>query len=423
MLHATTKQTKNHWLKVLTAKTKISFILALILNSAVAADINSTAKNSTNNKKVNKELSDKQLTPKQQLGKELFFDKNLSLTRNQACSTCHNPDHAYIDDRETIAEGMASLGADGKSFADRNAPTASYASYVPKFNYNKRLKQYIGGVFWDGRAATVADQAMGPPLNPLEMNMPNAKAVVERIQENPKYVTTFKKIYGDNIFADANNAFSAMGNAIGEYEKTSEFSSFDSKYDKYLRGEYDLTLLEDLGRTLFFSNNNVSCANCHKLLPEDSEHEVFSDFRYKNIGVPANLKLQKINNNIGFVDHGMLNNPMIKDPENREKYDGKIRTSSLRNVAVTAPYMHNGVFKDLRTVILFYDKYNNPDRTLNPETGLPWGNPQVADTIDLDDLKANILTDRKVDALLAFLATLTDERYEHLIPEDIKKLK
>ncbi|WP_346433223.1 hypothetical protein [Marinomonas rhodophyticola] len=126
--------------------------------------------------------------------------------------------------------------------------------------------------------------------------------------------------------------------------------------------------------------------------------------------MPANPALMAFNGN--KKDLGLLDNPMIDDP----KQAGKFKVPSLRNVAVTGPYMHNGVFKDLRTVVLFYDKYNNPMRKLNPETGEPWAEPEVAENIDLVSLeKGPALPDQRVDAIVAFLKTLTDQRYEPLL--------
>ena len=111
------------------------------------------------------------------------------------------------------------------------------------------------------------------------------------------------------------------------------------------------------------------------------------------------------------VDKGLLDNPRVTD----EKQLGKFKVPTLRNVAVTAPYMHNGVFANLQTVIKFYDQYNNPQRNINPQTGKPWREPEVAETVNLEDLKAKTLSDRKIDALIAFLEILTDKRYEYLL--------
>ncbi|MFY9075663.1 methylamine utilization protein MauG [Malaciobacter mytili] len=350
---------------------------------------------------------------KEVLGKVLFFDKNLSKNRTQSCATCHNPEVGFVDNRDNTVNSMASLGDDGKSLGDRQAPTASYAKFSPKFHYDKNKKKYIGGQFWDGREATLAGQAGGPPLNPLEMGMPNKKAVVERLKENEFYKEQFKEIFGLEIFNSNDEAYSAMTQAIEAFEMTKEFAPFDSKYDRYLKGEYDLTPLEDLGKSIFFSNNNNSCANCHVLKGEDKEGETFTNYEYHNIGTPINHQL-RAKNGVNAIDNGLLNNPAVKD----EAHKGKYKVPTLRNVAITAPYMHNGVFKDLKTVVEFYDKYNNKNRNINPETNKAWDKAEVEETISLEELKAKKLSDRKVEALVAFMKLLTDKRYEHLLEEN-----
>lgn len=355
---------------------------------------------------------------KEDLGRILFFDVNLSKNRTQSCATCHNPNAGFVDDRDNGVKKMASLGDDGKSLGDRQAPTASYAKFSPTFHFDEKAKKYVGGQFWDGREATLEGQAGGPPLNPIEMGMSDKKAVVDRLKENSLYVDSFKKIFGADIFKNDDKAYEAMTIAIASFERTDEFSPFDSKYDRYLKGEYDLTPLEDLGKSIFFSNNNNSCANCHVLKGEDKEGETFTNYQYHNIGTPTNNEL-RAKNGVKAIDEGLLANSNVSDVAQK----GKHKVPTLRNVAVTAPYMHNGVFKDLKTVVEFYDKYNNKDRNIDPETNKPWDEPEVKDNISLQELKANKLTDRKVEALVAFMKLLTDKKYEHLLEEQEKKEK
>jgi cytochrome c peroxidase len=349
------------------------------------------------------------------LGKVLFFDQNLSKNRTQSCATCHNPQAGFVDDRDNGVGAQASLGDDGHSLGDRQAPTASYAMFSPAFHYDKKKKKYIGGQFWDGRESTLAGQAGGPPTNPIEMGMPSKAFTVERVMENPYYVQTFKKIFGEDIFENKDTAYGAMAKAIEAFEQTKEFAPFDSKYDRFLKGEYDLTPLEDLGKAIFFSNNNNSCATCHVLKGEDKKGETFTNYEYHNIGTPINHAL-RAKNGVKAIDKGLLNNPTVTDKKERGKY----KVPTLRNVAVTGPYMHNGVFKDLRTVVEFYDKYNNKERQINPETNKPWDDPEIKETISLEELKAKRQNDRKIDALVAFMKMLTDKRYEHLLEENKK---
>ena len=344
------------------------------------------------------------------LGEALFFDTDLSMNRTQACATCHSPDAGFVDPRETDAGRAVSLGDDGGSLGTRNAPTASYAMLTPPFHLNAE-GNWEGGLFLDGRATTLEDQAGGPPLNPVEMGMPDHAAVVDRLRENPDYVAALQALIGPDVFDDPDRAYAGMTQALAAYERTPEFAPFDSKYDRYLRGEYEMTPDEDLGRLLFFSQQFTNCNLCHQLKRSAVDpEETFSNYQYHNIGVPANPALA------AAPDQGLLDNPAVDDPAQA----GKFKVPPLRNVAVTGPYMHNGVFKDLRTVVLFYNKYNSksPARQINPETGQPFGPPEVDGTLSMEELTTGpALDDRRIDALVAFLKTLTDARYEDLLEE------
>jgi len=361
------------------------------------------------------------VSTKQALGEKLFFDMNLSQHRNQSCATCHNPDHAFIDPRENPLVGKAvSLGSDGKSFGDRNTPTAMYAKFSPDFHQSSPAKAgqaavYKGGQFLDGREKDLQGQAGGPPLNPVEMALPDKATVVQRVQENPDYTAAFKQLYGDDIFKDNEKAYAAFTESIAAFEKTERFSPFTAKYDRYLRGEVKLTAEESFGESLFFSNQFTNCNQCHQLKNfGGSDGETFSNYEYHNLGVPINKTVRTANGKgTDFIDHGLLDHPDINEPAQA----GKFKVPTLRNVAVTAPYMHNGVFKDLRTVILFYDKFNHTKRRLNPETKQPWQSAEVDKNIALSEktFKAPALSDKEVDALVAFLRTLTDEAYEPLL--------
>lgn len=352
------------------------------------------------------------------LGEALYFDVNLSKNRNQACATCHAPDHAFIDPRETGAAGRAvSLGDDGHSIGDRNTPSAAYAALTPAYHIGAKGKP-TGGLFWDGRAATLEVQAGGPPLNPIEMAMTSEADVVARLKENASYTAAFELLFGKDVFADEKKAFAAVTASIAAFERTELFAPFDSKYDRVLRGEDKLTDQEELGRVLFFSNQFTNCSRCHKLNEfGGAAREPFTNYQYHNIGTPVNDAVRALNGKgAGHIDGGLMENPAANDPSNAGKY----RVPGLRNVAVTGPYMHNGVFKDLRTVVKFYNKYNskNPKHQIDPETGRQWAAPEVPGTISKEELEAGAALDsRRVDALVAFLKTLTDKRYEPLLAQ------
>ena len=367
-----------------------------------------------------------------ELGEALFFDTNLSRNRTQSCATCHNPEHGFIDNRldEDGKIDAVSLGDDGVSLGDRNAPTAAYAAFtVPdslgtgtrqRFNKQSQNNTYegaLGGLFLDGRAVGLEGQAGGPPLNPLEMAMPNEAAVVARIEENADYVRAFRAHFGNDVFDEAVVAYQAMTEAIGAFERTDFFSPFDSKYDRFLRGEATFSFRELTGRSLFFSQF-TNCAICHQLQsngdPVNKLRETFSGYEYHNIGVPVNEEV-RARNGVTTGDLGLASNADFADPAE----EGKFKVPTLRNVAVTEPYMHNGVFRDLKTTVLFYEHFVDPERRPNnPETGQPWRDPEFPETVATDLLEVgDSLTDEEVDSLVCFLRTLTDQRYEDLIQE------
>jgi cytochrome c peroxidase/sterol desaturase/sphingolipid hydroxylase (fatty acid hydroxylase superfamily) len=346
------------------------------------------------------------------LGRALFFDKNLSLKRTQSCASCHDPIKAFTDPKLNGVSGAASLGDDLHSLGDRNTPTLSYIGETPDFHFDKKMRKYSGGFFWDGRAQSLAQQATQPMSNPIEMAMPDHPAIIDRIKENAFYQSSLIELYGDSLFENTNRSITAISDALAAFQRTKLFSSFDSKYDQYLKGEYELTDIEDLGMSIFFSATNSNCNSCHQLQTLDSKRETFSNYEYHSIGVPSNSSLRRLNGvNIDHQDQGL--GAVL--PNSDDSQNGKFKVPVLRNVAITGPYMHNGVFKDLRTVILFYDKFNNPARKINPETGVNWKLAEIPDTVNLEELKAKILTDRKIDALVAFLKALTDKRYEPLL--------
>ncbi|TCJ98339.1 cytochrome c peroxidase [Volucribacter psittacicida] len=355
------------------------------------------------------------------LGQILFFDTTLSWHGNQNCATCHNADTAFVDLRDNSAQRMVSLGDDLQSFGTRNTPTMLYAKYSPEFHYDEQNQQYIGGQFWDGRAKNLAQQSGQPPLNPVEMGIPSQRALAERLWFNPMYRHLFSQHYGEQVWQSVEGIYQAMEDALATFQQSMPLlAPFSAKYDKSLRGEYQLSPQEQQGKALFFDKQGANCASCHQLqATSDHPEETFSNYHYYNLGVPKNRYLLQ-HNQLGedFVDLGLFDNPQVKGDE-RQK--GKFKVPSLRNVAVTAPYMHNGVFRELKTVLLFLDRYNNSARQINPETQLPWQDAEYSPTVDHPLLQqARALSDDEIDALLAFLKLLTDERYEYLLQDSNK---
>lgn len=358
---------------------------------------------------------------KEELGGRLFFDTNLSLRKTIACASCHNPGYGFSDarfqlpDTTNTVEGALSVGDDDVTLGGRNAPTATYAQFIPVFSQNTD-GDYIGGQFHDGRAATLKEQAKGPFLDQAEMMMPSAEAVVDRVLENPQYVADFKALYGEDVFDDKLRAYDALAESIAHFEKTEVFAPFDSKYDRSRlptndENAYTMTLQEEQGYTLFFDTNKTNCVLCHSINSvSESANEVFSNFKYENIGTPRNLDaLLARDGNTDKIDLGLGGRSDI----NNSIHYGKVRVPTLRNVAVTGPYMSNGVFKELSTVLAFYNHMSGQESTtLNPETNTTWAEAEVNATINHPLLKMELLSDEELAALEAFLILLTDKQYE-----------
>ncbi|MBL1243698.1 MAG: cytochrome-c peroxidase [Sulfurimonas sp.] len=154
------------------------------------------------------------------LGETLYSDTSLSANGTMSCATCHELSDALIDPRVTSMTLGGSLGDDGVSIGDRNAPTAGYASFSPVFHHDDVEGLYIGGQFLDGRAKDLKVQAKGPFLSAVEMGMSSVSEVIARIRENTSYIGRFKKIYGDDIFENENSAF----DAIASFESSQTFA-------------------------------------------------------------------------------------------------------------------------------------------------------------------------------------------------------
>ena len=279
------------------------------------------------------------------LGKKLFSEKILSKDSSVSCASCHLPKFAFAD---TVA---FSIGIEGK-LTKRNTPSV----------LNMKNRPYY---FWDGRAASLEAQALMPIQNPDEMGLPVDEAV-KRLNASKEYSMLFKKIFNQkptpkNLAA----AFSA-------YEQTLE--TVDSKFDDWSNNLKKLSAAEERGRELFVGDK-AKCFDCHRM-------EDFTTDEFKNIGLYNGKNLN---------DAGLYN------LTNKEIDKGKFKTPGLRNIAVTAPYMHNGMFKTLEEVMEYY---NNPQKF-------------VPDAINIDDaLKTPLhLTEKEKKDLIAFLKTLTDKTF------------
>ena len=350
----------------------------------------------TCNRPLPEEEKEANLTDKEKLGKLLFFETSLSTPEGQDCSNCHKPERAFADPETGLP---VSRGAIDGRYGNRNDMPAAYALFVPPLHYDTVQDVWVGGLFWDGRANSLEEQAMGPPLNPLEMANPDTSTILEKLKAL-EYAIMFTEIYGPDALNDGPIAFAYMADAIAAYERTAEFSPFDSKYDHFLRGEAELTEQEMRGFGLFVSELKGNCAACHPNTPTlDGTPPLFTDFTYDNLGVPKNpenpfytLPPELNPDGFDFVDLGL--GITVNDPAE----NGKFRVPTLRNIALTPPYLHNGVFKTLFEVVAFY----------NTRDVAPWPPPEVAENVNSEEMGDLGLTNQEMEDIVAFLLTLTD---------------
>ncbi|MGA9525746.1 MAG: cytochrome c peroxidase [Myxococcaceae bacterium] len=335
-------------------------------------------------------------SPEARLGEELFVDDTLSRPAGQSCASCHAPKDAFTDpdQRQPTSEGVIR----GR-FGARNTPTAAYAQFSPPFRYNADDEVFEGGQFLDGRASTLEDQAKAPFLNPLEMNNRSKAEVVAKVRR-ASYAWRFYQVYGPHAFDDVDAAYDNIARAIAEFERTPRFAPFTSRYDAHLAGRARLSPQEARGLALFNDPAKGNCAACHpSAMSADGTPPLFTDFTYDNIGIPRNRRNPfydqepRFNpDGRAFVDLGL--GGALGDPN---EY-GKFKVGTLRNIAITGPYMHNGYFKSLKDVVHFY----------NTRDVEPWPSPEVTVNVNHDELGNLGLTNDEEDAIVAFLQTLTD---------------
>lgn len=317
--------------------------------------------------------SARDLSAKEQLGKRMFFDTGLSTPPGQSCASCHDPAFGFADPDRDLP---VSAGVIPGRFGSRNAPSVAYAAFSPALHLDPASGrgEYVGGQFWDGRADSLEDQIVGPLLNPLEMNNPDKRSVVLKISL-AEYAGLFREVFGPDSLSltDVSAAFTRAAEALAAYEGSPEVSPFNSKFDRFLddpKGS-PLTASEARGFALF--TGKADCQSCHSVDTTLAGRPLFTHFGYKNIGVPANPEnpyytVLPAFNPAGkaFVDPGL--GAVTGDVE---EY-GRFKVPTLRNVALTSPYMHNGVFKSLREVVMFYN-------TRHFES---WGPPEVSANVE-----------------------------------------
>jgi cytochrome c peroxidase len=274
------------------------------------------------------------------LGKKLFFDKRLSRTQEVACGSCHLQEHAFADPNQF------SIGVGGL-VGTRNAPSLVNMAYNTSF-------------FWDGGVPTLEQQAIAPIINPVEMNM-SLEEVVTRLAADPSYVDMFRRAY------DSPPSAGTLTRAIASFVRT--LVSGNSRFDRFNRGDSTaMNASEQRGMALFFGEQG-DCFHCH---------------------IGFNLTNNSIRNN-GFKGR-TLDSGRAKITERAEDM-GKFKVPSLRNIELTAPYMHDGSLATLEDVLAHYVDLNNAHPNLDP----------LMHPLSLSESE-------KAD-LIAFLKSLTDEEF------------
>jgi len=338
------------------------------------------------------------LTPLEELGQFMYFDENLSTPPGQSCASCHHPDAGFADPDQNlpVSQGIIAI-----LFGNRNSPSSAYAAFSPDFHWNLTDSMYIGGQFWDGRALDLVEQAKGPFLNPLEMHNNTKKQVIKDVWR-ADYADLFREVFGESIFENIDAAYDSMAVAIGAFEEASVLNQFTSKFDYYLQGLATFTEQESLGLALFNDEEAGNCAACHPSEPGPyADDAVFTDYSYDNLGIPKNwgnpfLYLPHAFNPLGddFVDYGL--GAIVGEAGEM----GKFKVMTLRNIAATAPYGHNGFFETLEEIVDFYNTRDVP--------GAGWDPPEVPENMNTEELGDLGLNDDEVNAIVAFLETLTD---------------
>lgn len=274
------------------------------------------------------------------LGRDLYFDARLSADDSVSCATCHDPELGFGDGKP-LAVGIK------EQIGPRNSPTTLNAALY--------LEQ-----FWDGRAPTLEEQAKGPLVNPLEMGMPSHQAVVEKVQGIAEYAPKFTEAFGDDVVT-----IDRIAMAIASFERT--LLAANSPFDRFKYGGETDALGEAAQRGLDLFEGKARCKTCHEFL---SSFALFTDDKYHNVGVgmddPAIQELarraERGEDVTATADETQLKELGRYLVTKQVKDIGAFKTSSLRNITLTAPYMHDGSLPTLEDVVKLYNQggHDNP---------------------------------------------------------------
>lgn len=322
------------------------------------------------------------------LGDKLFHDARFSIDGTVSCATCHNDKKAFTDSPLRVSEGHHKLTG------TRNAPTVINSAYFTT-------------LFWDGRSPSLEDQSQHPMVNPVEMGLPNHEPVLKIVREDPAYVEGFKKVFGKT---GRDVTMDEVKKAIASFERT--IVSGDSPFDKWYFGGERNAISEQAKRGFDVFVGSGRCVSCHVV---EQTQALFTDNRFHNIGVGIN-KIQadvprlaaeflKAKAAGAEVDKAVLADPKVSDLGRfavTDSFDeiGGFKTSTLRNIALTAPYMHDGSLKTLKDVVKHYN-----------EGGKSPGDPAPINPYLSGGIRPLNLTDQQIDDLVAFMETLTSPAF------------
>lgn len=385
------------------------------------------------------------------LGKRIFFDPTLSASGKLSCASCHSPAHAYgppnalpvqfggptmtlqgdrpppslmyLYRQPNFSIGPSQADADEPASLAQAAQQASSATHAQKTaGATPAAPELVpqGGLFWDGRADTLQQQAYGPLLNPVEMANASEQEVAEKFTHSA-YRDVFAQLFGPGVFNDPRLLLSEAMFAVARYQvEDPSFHPYTSKYDYWLEGKTRLTRAEMRGLRIFNDPKKANCAGCHLSAPsKDGQPPMFTDFEYEALGVPRNGTLA-VNRSASYHDLGLCG-PYRTDLAKETQYCGMFLTPTLRNTATRSVFFHNGVYRSLDRVLTFYNL-----RDIDPAKIYPHdANGKVEQYDDLPvKYRANIdktdapfdrhpgdtpaMTQADIADVIAFLETLTD---------------
>jgi cytochrome c peroxidase len=353
------------------------------------------------------------------LGRSIFFDTHLSEPPGTSCASCHDPDHAFSGSNGSTT-GVP-RGSRPGHFARRSSPSVMYLKYTPKFHFAKDDDDDVqdaphGGFFWDGRVDSVRELVRQPLLNPDEMNNRDLRGIADKIK-SASYAEAFRARFGAALDR-AEATVDAVGQALEAFLTSDELSPFTSRYDAYVTGRGKLTPYEMQGLRLFKNPAKGGCSGCHRFYDtaRTPSSSMFTDYGYDAVAVPRNDLLPSARK----PDLGLCERTDQETPSSQPAYCAAFRTPSLRNVAVRASYMHNGVFSNLRDVVAFYaTRSTDPKRWYKSGVKYEDVPAKFRGQINVSSIPYNrregdvpALNDQEIDAIVAFLHTLTDARYE-----------